>query len=161
MQKHTLGNTHTRTQCGHSYPHPSTDGYIKQDCRVMCTNYTYSIKPAAEGKKISREENPRQQPDRTRTWWKANGPLTAEGNSNWMQHFYPTQEEIKVLCDYSFLSKYESGVSGGQTDHFEPAHYTNYSVCVCRLRSSVLHFGLPLCCWTNKRLCPAPTEGGK
>lgn len=43
----------TLTQCRHSYPHPSTDAYIKQESRVMCTNYTYSIKPAAKKKKKS------------------------------------------------------------------------------------------------------------
>lgn len=69
--KNTHRETHTHTQCRHSYPHPSTEAYMKQESRVMCTNYTYSIKQAAK-KNSSSGENPREEPDKTRTWWEAN-----------------------------------------------------------------------------------------
>lgn len=95
MQQHTQGNAHSHTQCRHSCPHPSTDAHMKQESRVMCTNYTYSIKTAAKKSAVERiPERNQIKPghDGRLIIWASHSRGTHLGNSNSVHHFCPTRE---------------------------------------------------------------------
>lgn len=156
--KNTHRETHTHTQCRHSYPYPSTDAYIKQESRVMCTNYTYSIKPAAKKKnpETAVERIP-ERTDKTRTWWKANHPDLSQQRDTFRKPtmciiFTPHKEKKSTI---SCLNMKVVWVAADQT-------WSLYKQqCLCKLQVPVLPFWLPLCGRTNKILSLAPTEGTK
>lgn len=99
--------------------------------------------------KNSSGENPREEPDKTRTRWKANHLDLSQQRDTFRKlqpcaSFLPHMEGCYQLLELfkglwkqvsqyvkvggSFWSKYESGVSYGQPGHFKPDHYTNNSV---------------------------------
>lgn len=95
--KNTHRETHTHTQCRHSYPHPSTEAYMKQESRVMCTNYTYSIKPVAKKTaavgRIPERNQIKPGHDGRLIIWTSHSRGTHLGNSNWVLHFCSTWEK--------------------------------------------------------------------
>lgn len=88
-------------------------------------------------KNSSSGENPREEPDKTRTWWEANHlDLSQQRDTfrklqlgaSFLLHMRKKKQSWEFLFECSFLSKYESGVSDGRPALFKPDHYTNNSV---------------------------------